>query len=57
MTFIVLIANYWTEHTPGPMTYALTYIGDLVFIIAVMSVTRTMKNLNLNMEVRNGKEQ
>ena len=56
MTLIVLIANYWTPHTPGPMTYALTYVGDLVFIIAIVSSTRTIRNLNLNMEVKNGKE-
>lgn len=48
MTFIVLIANYWTPHTPMPFTYALTFIGDLVFIMVATAGRGAIKHVHLN---------
>ena len=39
MTFIILIANYWTEHTPFWATYGLTFVGDLMFLALLTNPT------------------
>lgn len=48
LTAITLIAHFWTPHTPFWATYALTYIGDLTFLVLLMNPTIKFKSESMN---------